>query len=177
MITTRRPLVVLATVLAVAMAVQGARAYRTLRDKALAQNQVTASVTEWRQTYQALAEPMKRWQGGYRHIDSVDDQEALLGLATLDRYGLATNPDTAIVNKVETISQNGVPLGLSKSCLVTGGDGGLEVTAANYQALLRGIGELVARQDIHVRAIAFRGGKPQPSASLADFCVLLRIGE
>jgi len=156
--------------------VQGLKAYRTLSEKAVAQERATESVERWKQSYAALAGTVKRWESSYRHENSIQDLMSLYNAIGLEEYGLQTDVDTMILNKVEPVTQNGVALGLTCVYLASAGSGdtsSLEVRASNYQHLFAGVKRLSERPDIYIGMITIKGDKT-PTAKLGDFCVLLR---
>lgn len=168
--------VVMALALILIAAVQGNKAYRTMINKAQAQADVTESVKRWKQNYMALGKSSKRWEHDYRHQGSVPHLLALFAIINLDEYGISTNTDAMILNKVEPVAQNGMPIGLTKVCFTTNGGGdasALEVHASSYQMLLGGIKRLAQRPDIHIGTISIKGDKSIPVANLGDFCILL----
>ena len=168
-------LVALALGLAIISGIQGMKASRIMNEKALAQDNVTESVNRWKQNYLALGESIKRWGSDYRNQESVPDLMALIAIVNLGSYGLSTDADLLILNKIEPVTQNGMPIGLTKVCLATSSNGAaLEVKAPTYRDLFQGIKKLSNRPDIFVDAITIKGDKPNPVANLGEFCVLLR---
>lgn len=175
--TSSRVLVMMAMGFILVSATQGLKAYRILTAKTQAQTDVTESVHRWKQNYMALGESVKRWEHNYRHQDSVPDLMSLFSIMNLGEYGIAVNHDAIILNKIEPMTQNGIPIGLTKACLSSNGSGdasALEVQAVNYLALLNGIKRLAQRPDIFMGTISIHGDKPVPVANLGEFCVLLR---
>jgi len=156
--------------------VHSLKAYRTLVEKAEAQERVTESIERWKQSYAALVGTIKRWESSYRNENSIQDLMSLYNAIGLKEYGLQTDVDTLILNKVEPVTQNGIALGLTCVYLVSAdsGDGSsLVVRASNYQNLFAGLKRLSERPDIHIGMITIKGDKT-PTAKLGDFCVLLR---
>lgn len=163
----------------VVMGLQGVNAYRTLTEKASAQEAVTESVQRWKQSYMAVADSVKHWEANYRRDDTVQDLVSLFSIIDLGAYGLRADTDKLILNKVDPVAQNGMHIGLTKVCLATAGgveSAGLDVQADNYTALFAGLKRLAQRPDIYINTITVKGDKAVPLASLGDFCVLLRRG-
>ena len=156
--------------------VQGLKAYRTLAEKAAAQERATESVERWKQSYMALASTVKQWESSYRHENSIQDLMSLYHAIGLKDYGLQSDVDTMILHKVEPVAQNGAALGLTCVYLASAGSGdssGFEVRASSYQNLFTGLKRLSERPDIYIGMITIKGDKT-PTAKLGDFCVLLR---
>jgi hypothetical protein len=156
--------------------VQGLKAYRTLAEKASAQERATENIERWKQSYMALSGIIKRWESSYRHENSIQDLMSLYNVIGLKEYGLQTDVDTMILNKVEPVTQNGSALGLTCVYLASAGSGdssGFEVRASSYQNLFAGLKQLSERPDIYIGMITIKGDKT-PVAKLGDFCVLLR---
>ena len=167
-------LAIMALGLAVISATQGMKVHRLMNEKATAQNNVTESVNRWKSNYLALGDSIKRWNKDYRTQDSVPDLMTLIAIVRLGDYGLSTDTDRIILNKIEPITQNGASIGLTKVCLATTSNGSaLEVKAPSYKALFRGVKQLAHRPDIYADAIAIKGDKSTPVANLGEFCVLL----
>lgn len=160
--------------LALISTAQGIKVHRVMSEKALAQHNVTESVNRWKQNYLALGESIKRWEKDYRTQASVPDLMTLISIIRLNDYGLSTNTDRIILEKIEPVVQNGMQIGLTKVCLATSSNGAnLEVQASSYKELFKGINQLVNRRDIFVDSIAIKGDKSKPVANLGEFCILL----
>jgi len=163
----------------VAMGLQGVNAYRTLTEKAAAQDAVTESVQRWKQSYMAVADSVQRWEADYPRDDAVQDLVSLFSIIDLGAYGLRSNTDKIILNKVDPVIENGMHIGLTKVCLATAGgveSAGLDVESDNYKTLFAGLKRLAQRPDIYIGTITVKGDKAVPLASLGEFCVLLRRG-
>lgn len=158
------------------LCMQGVKSFRTLTEKALAQEAATDSVLQWKQGYVAFADTVKKWNASFRSEDSVQDLISLYGVVGLGSYGLHADSDTLLLNKVTPVSQGGIAIGLTQFCISSSSrpDGSLVVEAANYHALFAGLRQLSQRSDISIGSISIKGDKPTPVASLGDFCVLLR---
>ena len=173
---SNKALLLMAIAFAAVLCVHGVKAYRILGEKTLAQQAVTESVRKWKENYLALGTSVQRWVHDYRREDSVQDLMSLFAVVNLADYGLFTNADTIILNKIEPVIQGGRPIGLTRICLTStraGEAGALQVEAANYQALFAGIKRLAQRPDIHIGTIGIRGDKPTPLGYLGEFCVQL----
>lgn len=171
-----KTLIAMALGLVVIAATQGLKARSTMTAKAQAQADVTEGVHRWKQNYMALGESVKRWERDYRRQDSVPDLMSLFGIINLGAYGLVANTDAMILNKIEPVTQNGMPIGLTKICLASTGSGdasALEVQASTYQDLFSGIKRLAQRPDIFIGTISIKGDKPRATATLGNFCVLI----
>lgn len=167
-------LVIMALGLAAISVFQGMKVHRLMNAKATAQINVTESVNRWKNNYLALGESINRWNKDYRTQESVPDLMTLIKTVRLSEYGLNTNADKIILNKIDPIIQNGMQIGLTKVCLATSSNNSaLEVQAPSYKALLQGIKKLVDRPDIFADAITIKGDKSTPIANLGEFCVLL----
>ena len=172
--TSTKLLVIMALGLAAISATQGIKVSRLMNEKATAQHNVTESVNRWKTNYLALGDSIKRWNTDYRTQESVPDLMTLIAIVRLSDYGLATDTDKIILNKIEPIAQNGSQIGLTKVCLATSSNGAaLQVQAASYKALFKGIKQLANRPDLYADAITIKGDKPTPIAHLGEFCVLL----
>lgn len=157
-------------------ATQGLKSHRILAAKTQAQADVTESVNRWKLNYEALGESVKRWERNYLRQENVQDMMSLFAVVNLGEYGVAANTDAIILNKIEPVVQNGMPIGLTRICLSSNGSGdasALEIQAPNYQALFAGIKRLAQRPDISIGTISIKGDKALPVANLGDFCVLL----
>ncbi len=165
-----------AGILTVLLTMHGVKGYKTLQEKAVAQEGVTEAVQRWKQSYMALSGSVTQWETNYRREDSVQDLISLFALIGLNNYGLRADADNLVLTKVEPVAHNGTPLGLTKICLASGaGDGAsLAVQAADYQTLFSGIDKLAKRPDIYIGNISVQGDKPVPMARLGEFCVMLR---
>lgn len=170
--------VLIAAAIAVVMSMQGMKAYRTLSEKAAAQDAVTESVHRWQQSFQALSSTVQRWETQYRREDTVQDLVSLQSIVDLGSVGLRSDTDKVFLSKVEPVIENGIHLGLTRICLASSGSGGggLEVRTDNYSALFDGINRLAARPDIYIGTITVVGEKATPAARLGDFCIMLRKG-
>ncbi len=152
--------------------VQGLKAYRTLAAKARAQDDVTFTIQGWKKDYEALASSVKKWEAAFQSEDSVQDLVSLNPVIRLDHYGLRADTDKLLLNKVELVHHATIAIGLLKVCLTTGT--GFEVQASDYQTLFTGLKNLSKRLDISIGEVVIRGDRSAPTASLGDFCVLLR---
>lgn len=171
-----KALVVMALFFMLITGIQGIKAHRVMMVKTQSQVEVTENILRWRQNYKALEESVKKWEKNYRRQESVPDLMSLFSIVNLGEYGLSANTDAMILNKVEPVVQNGMPIGLTKICLASSGSGdasALEVQATNYQALFTGIMQLAQRLDISIGTITIKSDKVIPMANLGDFCVLL----
>lgn len=170
--------IIAACIMAALMVSQGVKTYKAANEKALAQDGVTESVLRWKQSYMALSSSIKRWDDSYRKEESVQDLATLYSLIDLKKYGLTSDTDGIVLNKVDPVTQNNTPIGLTRICMGNGsGDGtSLIVRAGTYQALFSGIDKLAKRSDIYIGNISVQGDKDIPTARLGDFCVFLRKG-
>jgi len=172
----RLPLV-LALGFAAVLIMQATKAHRILNERAQSQAAVTESVQRWKQSYMALADTAKKWESSYRREESIQDLVSLYEAVGLTEYGLRADTDSVMLQKVDPVTQNGMPIGLTKFCLASAASSesmGLQVQALNYQALFAGIKRLAKRPDIYIGTITVRGDKELPVANLGEFCVLLR---
>lgn len=159
---------------------QGWQSLSVLQAKAQSQDAVTEGVYQWRQSYLALREVLAQWEKAYRRDDSVQDLVSLYAMIGLSEYGLQTDADSVILNSVEPITQNSIPLGLTKICLIStkGADReSLMVQAADYERLFQGLSQLADQPDIHIGTISIKGDSAAAVASLGHFCVLLRTSQ
>jgi hypothetical protein len=175
--STKKLPLLLAISFSIIAGVQGLKAYRTLTEKAAAQERATESIDRWKKSYMALAGTMKRWESSYRPESSIQDLMSLYNVVGFGGYGLQVDVDTLILNKVEPVTQNGIPIGLTCIYLVSVGGGdssGLEVRSSSYQKLFMGLKQLSERPDIYIGMITVKSDNGTPVAKLSDFCVLLR---
>lgn len=169
--------VAVALLFAAMLGYQGLQAYKKLVEKAQAQEAVMESVQRWKESFRALAGSVQRWERSYRREDSVHDLVTLYSVINLANYGLSADIDTVGLQKVSSVEEGGVSLGLTKICIASSsaGDAGtLEVKAPNYQVLFSGLQSLAERPDLYIGTIAVLGDRPVPVARLGEFCVLLR---
>ena len=166
----------IALAFAAILATGGIKGYRILSNKAGEQETVTESVIRWKQNYLALAESIKRWDASYRREESIPDMLSLIAVVNFGAYGLASDPDTIMIQKIDQVRRGNAPIGLSSVCLASAGAPGtsaLELNAPSYAALFEGVQRLARRADISIGSIAIRVEKGTPIGSLGDFCVLL----
>lgn len=176
----RRTPIVFVVTLVVILLYQGWQALSILQTKARSQHAVTEGVYQWKQSYLALREVLGNWEKAYRRDDSVQDLVSLYAMIGLSDYGLQTDADSVILNSVEPITQNNIPIGLTKICLIStqGADReSLLVQAADYESLFRGLSQLADQPDIHIGTISIKGDSAAALASLGHFCVLLRTSQ
>lgn len=147
--------------------------HRVLVSKTAEQSAITQSVIRWKSSYRALAGTQEAWAKTYKGASSVRDQLALISLLDLARYGLSADTDSLVLRTDTAVTANNIDLALTKLCLGTGGDS-FSVSAANYDALLRGLSQLTQRKDIFVDNISVLGDKSMPQAKLGDLCIFLR---
>jgi len=155
---------------------QGIKVDRMLQEKALAQTDVTDSVRRWKQSYQSLGESVKKWERDYRDQDTVDDLMSMFSAMNLAEAGLSANIDSLSLSKIEPVTPGDISIGLTKYCVSSGSGvdaSTIEVKAADYQTLFTGIKRLANRPDIYIGTISVKGDKPEPVATLGEFCVLL----
>ena len=174
--TTSRLWWLLALAFSAILATGGVKGYKILSNKAGEQDAVTESVIRWKQNYLALAESIKRWDASYRREESIPDMLSLIAAVNLGTYGLASDPDTIMIQKIDQVRRGNASIGLSSVCLASAGApgaGALEVNAPSYAALFAGLQRLAGRADVSIGSIAIRVEKGTPIGSLGDFCVLL----
>lgn len=166
----------LACTFAAIFVMQGSKAYSTLAAKAQAQHAATEKVMRFKESLAKLANVRTHWEKSYAPEERVQDMLTLLALVNFEDYGIETDNDNLLVQKVEAVKLGEVELELSKVCLATGvGDGAsLYVRAGNYSALLNGIKQLAKRPDIAIGNIALQGESAFPLAKLGEFCLYLR---
>lgn len=163
----------LAIGLAAVLGMAGVKAHKTLSDKAVAQANVTDGVLRYQSSYQALQESTKRWDESYQSVGRVTDLVSLTKILQLEKYGLNADADKIQLAKVDPVSQNGSPLGMTKICLTNRGNADFVVTAADFNALFNGIRQLASRLDVHMEMFSFSGEK-EAAARITDFCILVR---
>ncbi|WP_440569583.1 hypothetical protein [Stenotrophomonas sp. STK17_22] len=159
-------------------AAMGYKGMLQLRTKAELQAQATEAVARWKQSYRALETSVSQWNNRYPGLSAYSDTLGLYRSLRLQAYGLAANPDRLAIVSKESVSANGVELGLAKICMASAADknAGLELQAANYRELLDGVGRLAQRKDVYMGGMKFIGDGDRPTASITDFCILLRMG-
>lgn len=174
----RTPLI-LALAFAAALANGGWEAFGVLKAKAAAQIAVTESVERWKSSYLALADSVRQWEKNYRTEESIQDQASLYDELNLSQYGFTFDMDSTVISRIEPVTSEGIPIGLTKVCLSQGLSGdGLEIRATSYTDLLAGLKKLAERPDIFVGTIMVKSNdeKAVPGAVLGNFCLLLRKG-
>lgn len=172
-----KPWTLAAMAVAGVLAFQGAHAYKTLQDKARAQEDSTEAIQRWKASYLALAGSQRQWQEQYPTSESVVDLYSLLQLADLQRYGLSFDRDAVALTRIEPVTGNGANLGLSRYCLSSQGtreSGALRVQADSYGALLTGLRQLAVQPQFYIGSVAINGEQDLPGAELGHFCLQLR---
>lgn len=157
------------------LAIQATKISKTISAKATAQESVTESVLRWKQGVTAVADSNKRWESVYSRDSEIQDTLSIIAQLQLQDTGLYANADSIFVNKINSVKNQGIELGLTEVCLGSAEAGDqVEVKAANYGALLSGVRALSQRPQVNIGSIKITGDNDQPAARLGDLCVLLR---
>lgn len=158
----------------------GASGFKILREKAEQQSQATEVVQRWKQSYEALAASISAWDSSYPDRARYRDVLDLYNSVQLERYRLASDPDSVAVTRSEAVRHNDVSIGLQRVCLASGAANSTTAFAAtsdSYESLLEGVRDLAERSDVEIGAIAIKADADGvPTALLTDFCLLLRQG-
>lgn len=167
----------LGAAIAVAVICLGAQAFGQLSDKAKMQLEAKESVARWKQSARALEVSHAKWVSQYPSLDSYGDLLAVARSLGLERVGLAVDYDKLSLNGAEEVTApGGQSLQMRRLCLrsSTSNGAGLEVSAASYNHLLAGIQRVATRPSIFIGGMSINGDGAHPTATLTDFCVLVR---
>jgi len=165
--------------IAAVLVTMGYKGTRVLDEKAKQQQAASDSVKRWKQSYKALLNSTREYNQRYPDLAKFDDILGLYQSIHLGNYKLHANPDILAITRAEPVMSGGVPVGLARICLAsnaTNAEAALEVGADSYLELLDGISALAARPDIEIGGVSIKGKDKTPTASLGNFCLLLRQG-
>lgn len=168
---------VLGAAIAVAAIYLGAQAFGQLSEKAKLQLEAKESVARWKQSARALDASHAKWVSQYPSLDSYGDLLAVARSLNLAQVGLAVDYDKLSLKGAEEVTApGGQSLQMRRLCLRsnTTNGAGLEVSAASYGQLLTGIQRIAARPSIFIGGMSINGDGVHPTATLTDFCVLVR---
>ncbi|MFK4134804.1 hypothetical protein ACI2KR_21340 [Pseudomonas luteola] len=166
---------VTAAVVLISMAVGGWKISTGIAVAAEAQSKALENLRTWKAAYQALLPVQKRWQSEFLEDADPKSQDLVeIGQSLrLNKGPLRYDINTLRSDRIESVSYQGVPVGLMRTC-VSGGNGpGLAVTADSMKELLQGINSLI-RHDIELNRIEISSREGQPTANLGGLCVLVR---
>jgi len=151
----------------------GLKGYKELQKKTLAQQAVNNGIDRWKQSFKALAGVTDDFNKKYPASEKIPDIRAIVALIDLKQYGLQAQTDNLRLVKAEPVIEKNVDIGLAKICLGVSGDS-LIVNAPSYFALMKGIKELAAREDVYMGSISIQGNLASPQAAIGNFCIFVR---
>ena len=167
----------LGAAIAVAAVYLGGQAFGQLNDKAKQQLGATESVARWKQSARALEVTHAKWVTQYPSLDSYGDLLSVARSLNLAQAGLSVDFDKLSLKGAEEVTApGGESLQMRRLCLRsnTSNGAGLEVSAGSYAQLLAGIQRVAARPSIFIGGMSINGDGASPTATLTDFCVLVR---
>jgi hypothetical protein len=167
----------LAAALSSLYALAAVNLHSTLQDKALEQGRANAGIARLKQQYEALLPTQQQWQRAFPDADAVRDVFALYRLFDFDAAGLTVNPDTLIVSGLERVTADGVDVGLTRVCAISGGGTGVIATAPSYAELLAGVRALAARAAVRMDGITLEHVAAGPRVQMHRLCLLVRDTE
>lgn len=167
-------------VAAVALAFSGYQVAAGVEASREAQAKALENLRIWKDAYEALKPVNAQWPKAFGVGASAGSQDlvAIGQSLRLGEAGLSFDLNQLKSDKIESVSYEGVAVGLSRICVSGGALSGigLGVTAPSMADLIRGI-EHLQRRDIEIKSIDVSSANGQPSAVLGGLCVLVRSGE
>jgi|GEM_PF-1369212 len=145
----------------------------------LKNRQITANhaLEEWREAYQALLPVNTVWENTFVSASQIADLVHLYRAFRFDQYGLFVDPDTTMQTSTESVSVNGVEVGVRKLCVGSAGAQVLAVHAPSVGELRVGIKALSERNDISLgqMTMQFDAQTGRPIVNISDACLVVRV--
>lgn len=148
--------------------------YKTLTNKAEQQHAALSQINRWKTEYELLKPVQARWNQTLAPTNEITDLYHIYNALKLASHGLHTDQERLLVEKIEPIVLNGVPLYATRVCLKTAAENGLAVYAPNFSPnLLDGLEQLADRHDVEIQNIVLTTENGMPKA-IMDFCLIFR---
>lgn len=171
---TNRKTLALSVVIALILISGAHTANQTLAEKAKQQQSALSQIKHWKAEYELLKPYQAQWDKKLTPTNEIKDLYHVYTTLDLQRYGLTTNQEHLIIDRIEPVTPNGTPINAIRSCLKTASDNGLSVTASRFSPdLLNGLERLADRRDVEIQNIQLTTENGAPKAVM-DFCLIFR---
>jgi hypothetical protein len=137
------------------------------------QERVNRSLMIHINTFQALEASIDGWDNGLRNVSEAKDLLGMYQLLNFQEFGLNTPIDKFRLVDATPYQVNDTDIGVVNVC-VDSGNQELEVAAADYGSLIKGIDTMATRNDFKFDYVNIHGGDQLPTASIGNLCVLFK---
>lgn len=153
------------------LALSGWTVSATMIGKAQEQTKTLEDFRQWRSSYEALIPVQLQWDKSFHPASEVRD---MLSLHALLNSALSTNMDRLVVETLDRVKVGELELGLSRVCLASAGEPGLNFEGESFSVLVAELKKMAQRHDIQMGQIKLFDYKSKPTALVTGFCLLLR---
>lgn len=140
------------------------------------QRRSTADYLRWVNVQLALKPFDKQFLASIPEATEIRDIYSLSATIGLEKYGLTSRVEDMAVDKTDSLKVNGKEVGATKVCLLSSGVSGLQVKAKDGDTakLLTAVDKLLAAKHVTSRGVTVRTDANGTTATLINFCILLR---